>query len=69
MNEQKPQLELGDQKGELSCPLTIAEPNRKKEKLLFPNKDSTNEKPWTEFTTTLPASFFSVLAGCLSLPV
>ena len=31
--------------------------------LLFPDKDSANEKPWTGFTTTLPASFFSVLAG------
>ena len=35
--------------------------------LLFPEKDSANEKPWTGFTTTLPASFFSVLAGSLFL--
>ena len=37
--------------------------------LLFPDKDSANEKPWTGFTTMLPAFFFSVLAGFLSLPV
>ena len=27
--------------------------------LFFPGKDSANEKPWTLFTTALPASFSS----------
>ena len=40
------EVELGDQKGELSCPATIAEPNRKKTGH-FPNKDSVNKKPQT----------------------
>ena len=30
------EVELGDQKGELSCPATIAEPNRKKTEAFFP---------------------------------
>ena len=46
INKQKPQ-ELGDQKGERSCPVMIAEPNRKKDLLFVPDEDSANEKPWT----------------------
>ena len=48
INRNLSEVELGDQKGELSHPAMIAEPKRKKTRLLFfPGKDSANEKPQT----------------------
>ena len=49
MNKKLNQIEWGDQKGELSCPMRAAEPNRKKKDAfsLLVKTQPSNEKPWT----------------------
>ena len=52
-------IESGDQKGELSHPVMIAEPKRKKEDSSSFLAETAIEKTWTLLTLTLPV--FSLL--------
>lgn len=61
-------MELGHQKEELLGSAARAQPNRKKQaRLLFPGKDSANERPWTLFVYNF--LFLSIKAFSLSCSV
>lgn len=67
MNKQKPQLELGNQNGELSHPLMTVEPNKKKDPSSFLAKVSANEKPGT-LCLLEPSNFLFLFIKVFSFP-